>query len=346
MGSFYDKQIYRQFLVFKMVKNTIRIITAEEVKQALPMKKAIEIMKEAYVQITKNKAVIPTRIHLGIPESKGDALIMPIYMPDNERIGLKCITLFDNNPSIGLPLIHALVVVFDSTNGRPLALMDGSYLTALRTGAGSGAATDLLARKDSSVAAIFGAGVQGRTQLEAICSIRAIEKAIVFETDEKRAQAFQKEMSERLSIAIEIAKKPIELQQADIISTATSSHKPVFSDENLKSGAHINAIGSYKPHVRELPTETIKKAKVVVDHYESCLTEAGDILIPIQEGAINKEHIYAELGEIILQEKQSRTSNEDITIFKSVGNAIQDLMTANQILIAAEKLNLGTEISL
>lgn len=329
-----------------MVKNTIKIISEEEVKQALPMKKAIEIMKKAYVQITKNKAVIPPRMHLGIPESKGDALIMPIYMPDTERIGLKCITLFDNNPSIGLPLIHALIVVFDSTNGRPLALMDGNHLTAMRTGAGSGAATDLLARKNAKIAAIFGAGAQGRTQLEAITTVRTIEKAFIFDTDKERAQTFQKEMSDKLSIEIEIAKNAIDLQQADIISTATSSQNPVFDDENLKAGVHINAIGSYKPHVRELPTETITKAKVVVDHYESCLTEAGDILIPIQEGAINKEHIYAELGEIILQEKPSRTSDTDITVFKSVGNAIQDLMTANQILISAEELNLGTKISL
>jgi len=332
--------------VLLMSENTIRIITAEEVKQTLPMKNAIEIMKKAYVHISKNQAVIPPRIHLGIPESKGDALIMPIYMPKNERIGLKCITLFDKNPSIGLPLIHALVVVFDSTNGRPLALMDGSYLTALRTGAGSGAATDLLARENSTIAAIFGAGAQGRTQLEAICAVRAIEKAIIFDTDEKRAITFQKEMMDTLSIEIDIAQEPTKLQQADIISTATNSQNPVFTDGNLKSGVHINAIGSYKPHVRELPTETITKAKVVVDHYESCLTEAGDILIPIQEGAIDKEHIYAELGKIILQKKPSRTSENEITVFKSVGNAIQDLMTANQVLISAEELNLGTIVSL
>ncbi|MHA1186347.1 MAG: ornithine cyclodeaminase family protein [Candidatus Heimdallarchaeota archaeon] len=209
----------------------------------------------------------------------------------------------------------------------------------------------MLARKNAKIVAIFGAGAQGRTQLEAITTVRTIEKAFIFETDKERAQTFQKEMSDKLSIEIEIAKNAIDLQQADIISTATSSQNPVFDDENLKAGVHINAIGSYKPHVRELPTETIPtetitKAKVVVDHYESCLTEAGDILIPIQEGAINKEHIYAELGEIILQEKPSRTSDTDITVFKSVGNAIQDLMTANQILISAEELNLGTKISL
>jgi len=329
-----------------MVENTIRIISAKEVKQALPMKEAIEIMKKAFVHMSRNQAIIPPRIHLGIPESNGDALIMPIYMPDNERIGLKCITLFDKNPSLGLPLIHALVVVFDSANGRPLALMDGSYLTALRTGAGAGAATDILAREKSKIAAIFGAGAQGRTQLEAINSVRSIEKCIVFDTDKKRAQAFQKEMSNQLSLQIEIAQKPTEVEQADIISTATNSHKPVFNDENLKKGVHINAIGSYKPHIRELPTETIKRAKVVVDHYTSCLTEAGDILIPIQEGHISKNHIYAELGEIIAQKKPSRIHKDEITVFKSVGNAIQDLMTANQILISAEKQNLGTSISL
>ncbi|MBY8995938.1 MAG: ornithine cyclodeaminase family protein, partial [Candidatus Heimdallarchaeota archaeon] len=293
-----------------MTQNTIRFLTAADVKKALPMSQAIEVMKQAFVLLSDKKAVIPQRIHLGIPEFNGDVLVMPIYLPDMKRIGLKAITLFDDNPKKNLPLIHALITVFDATNGMPIAIMDGSYLTALRTGAGSGVATSLLSREDSQVAAIFGAGEQGRTQLEAICAVRAIKKAIIFDMNKAKAELFAKEMSNYLSIPIDVASSNSELKEVDIISTATNSANPVFSDENLKPGVHINAIGSYKPHKREIPSETIQKAKVIVDHRESCLTEAGDLLIPIKEGIITENHVLGEIGEIISSKKRIRKSGE------------------------------------
>jgi ornithine cyclodeaminase/alanine dehydrogenase-like protein (mu-crystallin family) len=219
--------------------------------------------------------------------------------------------------------------------------MDGSYLTALRTGAGSGAATDLLARKDSQIAAIFGAGVQGRTQLEAVCAIRPIKEAYVFDVIPENAKKFADEMSEKLSITVHIAQSNEDLQHVDVICTATTALEPVFSDNNLKEGVHINAIGSYKPHVREIPEETVLKAKIVVDHKDSSLSEAGDLIIPLEKGLITEDHIYAEIGEIIANKKLGRTSESEITIFKSVGNAVQDLATASQVLIAAEEQKLG-----
>ncbi|NHJ46215.1 MAG: hypothetical protein FK733_00370 [Asgard group archaeon] len=327
-----------------MSKTTIRFFSADEIKQILPMNEAIEIMKEAFIQITKNQAIIPPRIHLSVPEHKGDSLIMPIYMPSNNRIGLKLITLFDENQIKGLPLIHALILIFDATNGKPLAIMDGSYLTALRTGAGSGLATELLSRKNSEVAAIFGAGKQGQTQLEAICAVRDIKEVIIFDPNKERAKDFITEMTEQLKIDARIANSTDELNDADIICTATNSYEPVFSDKNLKTGVHINAIGSYKPQVREIPSKTITRAKVVVDHRESSLTEAGDLIIPMKQGLISKEHIHAELGEILLKSKSSRETSNEITVFKSVGNAIQDLVTANHVLLKAEKINIGSEI--
>ncbi|MBK5114323.1 MAG: ornithine cyclodeaminase family protein [Candidatus Heimdallarchaeota archaeon] len=329
-----------------MTQNTIRFLTAADVKKALPMSQAIEVMKQAFVLLSDKKAVIPQRIHLGIPEFNGDVLVMPIYLPDMKRIGLKAITLFDDNPKKNLPLIHALITVFDATNGMPIAIMDGSYLTALRTGAGSGVATSLLSREDSQVAAIFGAGEQGRTQLEAICAVRAIKKAIIFDMNKAKAELFAKEMSNYLSIPIDVASSNSELKEVDIISTATNSANPVFSDENLKPGVHINAIGSYKPHKREIPSETIQKAKVIVDHRESCLTEAGDLLIPIKEGIITENHVLGEIGEIISSKKRIRKSGEEITFFKSVGNAIQDLTTANEVIKSAIKFKIGQIIEL
>lgn len=324
-----------------MTRQELRFLSAADVKKALPMNQAIEIMKKAFVLLSANKAVIPQRIHLGIPEFNGDVLVMPIYLPDSERIGLKAISLFDENPKKELPLIHALITVFDATNGRPLAIMDGSYLTALRTGAGSGVATSLLSREDSQVAAVFGAGKQGITQLEAVCTVRSIKKALIFDTNKSKAEQFAKEMNNQLSILVEVAKSNSTLKEADIVCTATNSAEPVFSDNDLKPGVHINAIDSYKPHKREIPSETIQKAKVIVDHRKSCLTEAGDLIIPIKDGLITKNHIIAEIGEIITNKKQIRKTDEEITIFKSVGNAIQDLTAANEIIKAANSLNIG-----
>ncbi len=324
----------------------IRILSAADVRKALPMKQAIEVMKDAYAQLSANQATVPLRTHLDIPEYNGGTLIMPVYLPKTERVGLKFISLFSDNPKRGLPFIQAVVIILNATNGCPLALMDGSYLTALRTGAGSGAATDLLARKDSKVAAIFGAGVQGRTQLEAVCAIRSIEEAYVFDVIPKNAKKFADEMGEQLSISVYVAESNEDLKHADIICTATTALNPVFSDNNLKEGVHINAIGSYKPHVREIPEETILKAKVVVDHRESSLSEAGDLIIPLEKGLITENHIYAEIGEIIANKKVVRTSESEITVFKSVGNAVQDLAAANQVLISAQAQKLGTKVYL
>ncbi|HUU79391.1 MAG TPA: hypothetical protein VMX55_13680 [candidate division Zixibacteria bacterium] len=329
-----------------MTNKLFKILSSKDVKQALPMQQAIETMKEAFIQLTENKAVIPPRIHLGIPEFNGDSLIMPVFIPNVEKIGLKVINLFNDNPKKNLPLIHALVLIFDSTNGCPIAMMNGSYLTALRTGAGSGLATDLLANKDSKIVSIFGAGQQGRTQLEAVCSVRQIRKAFIYDTNKKRAKEFAEEMSDKLSIPILLSESAQELKEADIICTATNSLTPVFSDNNIKSGVHINAIGSYKPNIREIPSETIRRSKIFVDHKESCLSEAGDLIIPIKEGIITKNNIIAELGELLTKDTYFRKTKNDITLYKSVGNAVQDIITANQILINAQKLNLGIKISL
>jgi len=329
-----------------MTNQSFRFLSADDVKRALPMKQAIEKMKEAFVLISGDQAIVPPRIHLDIPEHNGTTLMMPVYIPSSNRIGLKFLSLFGDNPERGLPTIQAVVIVMDATNGRPLALMDGTYLTALRTGAGTGAATDLLARQDAHVAAIFGAGTQGRTQLEAICAVRPINQVYVFDTHPQRAEEFAREMSEQLSLTINVSESHDVLRQADIICTATTAPTPVFSDNDLKTGVHINAIGSYKPHIREIPGKAVLRAKVVVDHRSSCLSEAGDLLIPMGEGLIDEEHIYAEIGELVSGDKPGRTSDSEVILYKSVGNAVQDLVTASELLEQADKLKLGVEVSL
>jgi len=314
-----------------MNQKRIPYFSAEDIKKKLPMKNAIEAMKKAFVLLSASKVNVPLRMNIEIPEYNGTVLLMPVYAPEMNRVGLKFLSIFNDNPSKGLPAIQALVFLMDAENGKPLALMDGSYLTALRTGAASGAVTDLLARKDSKVAAIFGAGVQGRTQLEAVCSVRSIEKAFIFDRKFERAQEYANEMSKNLSINVIVATSQKVLRQVDVICTATNSTVPVFKDENLKHGIHINAIGAYQPKDREIPVETIIRSRLFVDHKESCLSEAGDILIPIQENLIKEDHILGEIGDVISGTKKGRTSEDDLTLFKSVGNAIQDLVAADEV---------------
>lgn len=328
-----------------MTNQTIRVLSREDVKKALSLKEAIALMKEAFVQLSSGLAVVPVRMNLEVPKEKGRVLFMPAYLEENRKIGVKIVSIMDENPPNGLPLIHAMIVVLDSVTGQPLALMDGEYLTALRTGAASGLATDLLARSDARVAAIFGAGVQGRAQLEAVCAVRTIERAFVFDVDPSKAVRFAREMQKKLAITIEVQNELDLLKHADIICTATTATTPVFWHQHLRPGVHINGIGAYRPDMAEIPVETVQQAKVIVDHRPSCLREAGDLLQPLQAGLIDTDHVYAEIGEIAAGTKPGRTSDTEITFFKSVGNAVQDLAAASQALVNAEKLSLGTEVS-
>ncbi|HEY68520.1 MAG TPA: hypothetical protein G4N97_09655 [Thermoflexia bacterium] len=325
----------------------IRILSREDVRRALPMRQAIEAMKGAFAQLSTGQADVPLRVALDVPRHNGVTLFMPAYLAADDQMAVKIVSVFNDNPAKGLPLIYALVVVVDATTGEPAAVMDGTYLTALRTGAASGAATDLLAREDASTAAIFGAGAQGRTQLEAVCAVRPIQKAWVYDVSRERAAAYAAEMSERLSLPVRVAETPAEaVHRADVICTATTSTKPVFADADVRPGTHINAIGAYTPQMQEIPAETVLRAKVVIDHHEASLAEAGDLLIPLRQGLMTEDHIYAELGEIAAGLKPGRKLPEEITLFKSVGVAVQDVAAASAVLEAARRLGLGSEVAL
>jgi len=324
---------------------TLRFLSAADVRRALPMKEAIEVMKSAFRELSEKRAIVPIRTHIPMPEHKGDVLVMPAYSPATARFGLKVITLFENNPTIDLPFIQAMVMVFDTDTGSLVAVMEGTSLTAIRSGGASGAATDFLARKDARKAAIFGAGIQARTQLEAVCAVRSIREASVFDRDSERAAAFSRETGAYLGITVSLAATPAEaLDGADVICTATTSATPVFADKDVCAGAHINAIGSYKPHMREIPPETVVRSHVVVDQIDAAWKEAGDLIMPLKAGLIRADHVRAELGEIAAGTKTGRTHPDTVTLFKSVGIAIQDLAAASRVLANAKKLGLGTEV--
>jgi ornithine cyclodeaminase/alanine dehydrogenase-like protein (mu-crystallin family) len=305
------------------------------------------VIKRAFVQLSTGKANVPTRIQIDVPKYNGTTLFMPGYLEEDQQMAVKIVSVFRDNTARGLPSINALVVVIDPQTGLCSSILDGTALTALRTGAAAGAATDLLARQDAGTAAIFGAGVQARTQIEAVCSVRPITEAWVFDVNTEAARGFALEMTRRLSIPIHVAENPSEAATgADIICTVTTSATPVFDDCDIREGTHINALGVYKTHMHEIPPETVQRARIVVDSIEACMEEAGDILIPLKKGLISEEHIYGEIGQIASGLKAGRENNQEITLFKSVGIAVQDVAAAGAVLESAERLNLGNRIEI
>ncbi len=325
------------------------ILSAEEVRQALPMAEAIEAMKEAYRQLSTGEAAMPLRSRIEVPDEATVALFMPAYLKTTRDLAIKIVTVAPHNPAQGLPTIHALVVALDAATGRPLALMEGASLTAIRTGAGSGAATDLLARPDANTVAIFGSGTQARTQLQAVCTVRPIQRAWVYSPTGQHAEAFAQEMAGQGPIPedLRVAASPEEaIAEADIICTATTSHTPVFDGRLLRPGTHVNAVGSFTPEMQEVDLETIRRSLVVVDSREAVLEEAGELITAIREGVFSPEQIHAEVGEIVAGLKPGRTSPEQITYFKSVGVAVQDAAAATATLEGALRAGLGRVVDL
>lgn len=309
-----------------------RIISDEEVRNWINMSDAISIMSEAFVQISQRSATVPVRSALSTGDNKGRVLFMPAYTPAYNLFGIKSVSVFPENSKKGLPSIHGKILVFEDQSGIPIALIDAEYLTALRTGAASGLATDLLAHPEAKVLAIFGTGAQSRTQVAAILEVRDIEEVLVFGTSDEKSSQFCAYLEKTHQIKCKVANTEKHLMTADIICTATTSLQPLFNLNQIKQGVHINGIGSFRPDMHEIESAIIKESLLIVDQRESALSEAGDIIIPIQEGLINESHIHAELGEVVSGSKRGRTNQQQITVFKSVGNAVQDLAMASYLL--------------
>ncbi|HSF82670.1 MAG TPA: hypothetical protein VLA49_15650 [Anaerolineales bacterium] len=327
----------------------ITVLNATQLRKALPMDQCIQAMRRAYAALSRGEAQVPLRARLPVPPHEAVSLFMPAYVQaeSGESLAVKVVSLYPHNISRDLPLIHAAVLVLEAHTGRPVALLEGGVLTALRTGAASGAATDLLARPDSHVAAIFGAGVQGRTQLEAVCTVREIHTAWVYDPNPERMADFIHALAGAGPIPTDLRQAATPAQavaQADVICAATTSSEPVFADHDLKPGVHINGVGSYTPEMQEIPPETVRRACIVVDSRSAVLAEAGDLIQPISLGLITPEHIQAEIGELVSGQKPGRTDPGQITFFKSVGVAVQDAVAAQLALENAHKLGLGQQV--
>ncbi len=324
------------------------ILDQHNVRQALPMAQTIAAMKQAYAALANGQAQVPLRAHLPVPPHNGASLFMPAYLrtEQGEALAVKTVSVFPGNPARGLPLIHAAVLLLEADTGRPLALLEGSALTAIRTGAASGAASDLLARPDARTAAIFGAGVQGRTQLEAICTVREIETAWVFDPLPERAATFVRDLAGqgRIPHDLRVAADPTQAaSSADILCTATASTSPVYPASAIRPGTHINGVGSYTLAMIENPPELLARSVIFVDSCDAVLAEAGEIVAAIERGLISPAQL-TELGNVVLQKAPARANPTEITFFKSVGVAVQDALAARLALQNAAAMNLGQSV--
>jgi ornithine cyclodeaminase/alanine dehydrogenase-like protein (mu-crystallin family) len=315
----------------------IRILTSDDVKACLPMPKAIEIMKHAFGQLSTGMATVPLRSK--ISSDKGDTLLMPAYLHGSQNLGIKIVSIYKDNPSKDIPTVTAIVIVLDPQTGRPRALIEGDSLTAIRTGATGGLASELLARRNAKTVALFGAGVQARAQLQGVIAVRSITRINLLDLSLSASQKLADEIAtwEEAPAVKLVSNSKEAIQDADIIITATTSSKPVFDGHGLKAGTHITGVGSYTPQMQEVDETTVQRARIVVDSRDACLAEAGDLIIP-------KATVDAELGEIINGIEPGRHSDEEITFFKTVGVAVADAAAAAAILSDAEKNGLGKVI--
>jgi ornithine cyclodeaminase/alanine dehydrogenase len=315
----------------------MRVISREDLEGILSMEEVIDAVEGAFADYAGGRWVVPPRTPFNLPG--GVVLYMPSFLRPKEGMGIfgaKLVSVFPGNREKGLPLIYGLYLLYDSTTGSPLALIDGIYLTGARTGAASAVATKYLSRENATSLGIIGAGFQAGFQLMAIRAVRAVEVCYLFDTIKQRARGFAEDYSVKSGVNVEVLSSPDEVvAKSDILVTATTSPIPVFSGSALREGTHLNVIGAFTPETREVDSEAVKRSALFVDSYEGALSEAGDLLIPMREGVISRDHIRGELAEVVTGMKPGRMAEEEITLFKSVGFAIEDAVVAR---LAYEKV--------
>jgi alanine dehydrogenase len=323
----------------------MRVLSAADVRASVDMPEAIEVMRDAFASVSSGDAVVPVR--LALESGHGVHLFMPALLRSAGTAGAKIVSVNPGNTARGLPQVHAVVLALDPETGRPVALMDGTWLTALRTGAAGGLAADLLARTEASVVALFGAGAQARTQLEALRCVRPVHEVRIVSRSGASARRLARDLAGTAGLEVTATQdRAAALRGAHVVVAATDSSTPVFEGSWVEPGAHVTAVGAFNPGMREVDTALVRRARVVVDQCDAALAEAGDLIAPLKEGAVPRDFIAAELGEIVAGTRPGRTSGDEITLFKSVGNAAQDVAMAARVLARAEERGLGTTVEI
>lgn len=314
---------------------------------ALTMKEALEAIEMAFKAKGEGKAQMPPKQYLFFSKYNGDLRTMPAYLENNDVAGVKIVTVHPSNPKEhNLPTVMATIFLIDPITGFLKAIIDGTYLTALRTGAAGGIAAKYLSRKNSKTVGIIGAGTQARTQLMALKEVRSISFVKVYDLSKDASEKYAKEMSESLNLKVEVAQSAKEAaDSSDIIVTVTPSTRPIVMSDWISPGAHINAIGADAPGKEELDPEILRKAKIIVDDWDQAI-HGGEVNVPISKDLIKKEDIYADIGDIVTGRKRGRESEREITVFVSTGLAIQDVAVASLVFDKAKKKGIGQEIKL
>lgn len=326
------------------------VLTESDARRAIGMPEAIETARIAYRAIASGEAQVPPRAVLR-PESGSVGLVMPAYVPSAGGYGVKFVSVTPGNRQRGLPVTVGAVLLVDPETGVPLALMDGTFLTALRTGAGTGAATDALARPDARTVALIGTGSQADAQLEAVLHVRPIERALVCSRSFERAESFCRRHDGRPNgegrpVRCQPVRRPEDaVRQADVVVAITDSPRPVVEGAWLRPGAHVNAVGSHDEYVHELDEGVITRAALVTVDSRPGAVLSADLAVPLRHGLIGEEQLV-EIGHVIAGDHPGRRSPEDITVFKSVGHASQDMVIAARVYGRARELGLGQSVSL
>jgi ornithine cyclodeaminase len=315
-------------------------IAAEDLPKVLPMREAVEAMKSAYASLSAGRVIAPQRGIVPVDDVDGVTLLMSAYVPD-EGLAAKIVSVFDRNPDLGRPVVTGLVLVLDPISGEPVGLLDGAGLTAWRTGAGCGAATDLLARAECRIGALIGSGAQARTQLLAMDAVRELQEIRVFGLDSEQVEAFVEHLQPEVSAELVRTRSAEEaIDGADIVTTATNSSTPVFDGRRLASGTHLNAIGTFTLDRREVDYVTIERSRVFVDLVEAALEEAGELVAAVGKG-MTEARDWTEIGRVASGDASGRRHADEITFFKSVGHAVQDVVSASRALRRAREMGLA-----
>jgi len=321
------------------------VLSEAQVRSLIDVEELIAALEQAHLQYSTGKAVMPVRLVVPLPQIQGRITSMPGYLAEDKALGMKVVTYFQNNPEQNLPAILATVMLFSASTGKMIAVMDGSYITAIRTACASAMATRALANPEAPLLGILGAGVQARAHIQALCRVRKLNKIKLYSPSGTSAANIKGELEPVTGVAIEVAKSAEEtVRNSDLMVTATTAQQPILKSEWLKPGAHVNAVGSHRPDSREIDGSTVARSKVVVDSREAIMAECGDILLAIKEKNITENHVHAEIGEVLAGTKPGRNSASEVTLYKSVGIAIQDVATAQLVYRKALELKVGTNV--
>jgi len=309
--------------------NQTLLLSRSEIEELLSVGEAVEAVEDAFRLTAEGKAAMPPKLYLDLPDYHGDFRAMPAYISGSA--GIKWVSVYPNNQNRNLPTVLATILLCDPNTGCPLAVMDGTYITKIRTGAAGAVAAKYLAKKDSSVIGMVGAGAQARTQLMATAKVLPkIEEVKVYDKYREAGLKYAEEMGAELGINVRYVATIQEVTEADILVTTTPSTAPIVSSQLVRPGTHINAIGADAEGKQELESALLKKAKVIVDDITQA-SHSGEVNVPLKQGAIKVEDIYGTLGEVIANIKQGRENDQEITVFDSTGLAVQDIICAKLV---------------